>query len=432
MTAPRRSFSRLPTKLAPVFVVASVLAWLAARVLQIRYAGWGTGYDVNVYQNYAQSWASGRAPYVDFQPEYPPGALLIFLLPWLFGGASDYHHDFSVSMALFDLAACLLVLQTMRALRPGRWLSPMLAVGLYLLVTAALFPVVYMRFDLAPAAITLLAVYLAVRRRAATSGAVLGLAGAVKLWPFALVPLFVGLSFRRGGIRKAAASAIGIGIGGLGACALFLPRAGWEVLGFLKYHEARSIQIETTWSTIALILNKAGLASVHPEHNYGAFHLAGPLASTFSTVSMPMTVLAALLPQAVWFFMGRGRRDQQEDRFRYAVIATALGFMIAGKVLSPQFMLWIAPLLPLVAEGPVSAIAAILMAALTTVVYPYLSPALEQREPGHGWALFSVGSRNLLLIGWYLAMTARAGGLSLRPARSAKPLEATSEEPGRA
>jgi hypothetical protein len=427
MTAPDRAgWRRVDARLWPILALGTVLAWYGARKLQIHWAGWGTGYDVNVYQSYAQQWGTGRAPYLDFQPEYPPGALLIFLVPLLFGGMSEYHHDFSLFMQVFDLAACLLVLGYATYRRPGQWLVPALVVLLYLLVTAALFPVLYMRFDLAPATITAAAVYFAVRKRTAVSSVLLGVAGAVKLWPFALVPLWLGLAFGRGSARKAVACAVWIGVGGLLASALFLPRAGWDVLAFLKYHEARGIQIETTWSTIALLLNKLGVASVHPEHNYGAFHLAGPVASFFSTVSMPMTVLAALLPQVVWFFANRRDPEARERRFAFAALATALGFMIAGKVLSPQFMLWIAPLLPLVAEGPVAAVLAVVMAALTTVVYPYLSPALEQRAPGHGWALLSVGSRNILLIGWYLAMTMRGGGLSLRPrlARAESPVPA--------
>jgi hypothetical protein len=416
--------------LTPVLLVATVALWYGVRQLQIHYAGWGTGYDVNVYQNYAQQWGAGRAPYVEFQPEYPPGALVIFLAPLLFGGQGDYHPNFSLWMGLFDLTSCLLVLAYARTRRPAEWLVPMLLTGLYLLITAALFPVLYMRFDLAPATITAAALYFAARKKTGLSGFLLGVAGAVKLWPFALVPLWMGLAFGRGGLRKAGSSASWIGAGALAASALFLPRAGWEVLGFLKYHEARGIQIETTWSTIALLLNKLGLASVHPEHNYGAFHLAGPVAALFSSISMPMTVLAALLPQVVWFVAVRNDREARERRFGYAVLGTALGFMIAGKVLSPQFMLWIAPLLPLVVEGPTSALLALAMAILTTVVYPYLSPALEQRAPGHGWALLSVGTRNILLIGWYMAMTIRCGGFSLRGLRVRSPLRVPQGQAG--
>src|SRR6266487_4843699 len=65
---------------SPVLVV---FGWALVRELQTHYLGLGTGFDVGLYQQYAQQWASGAAAYVDFQPEYPPGALPIFLLPLL-------------------------------------------------------------------------------------------------------------------------------------------------------------------------------------------------------------------------------------------------------------------------------------------------------------------------------------------------------------
>jgi hypothetical protein len=49
-----------------------------------------------------------------------------------------------------------------------------------------------------------------------------------------------------------------------------------------------------------------------------------------------------------------------------------------------------------------------MVGVLTTAVYPYLSPALEQREPGHGYALLALGGRNLVLVGWYCAFFFRA------------------------
>jgi hypothetical protein len=58
-----------------------------------------------------------------------------------------------------------------------------------------------------------------------------------------------------------------------------------------------------------------------------------------------------------------------------------------------------------------------MIGGLTTAVYPYLSPALEQRAAGQGWALLCVGARNLLLIAWYFTFFLRAFG-PLRVGRS--------------
>jgi hypothetical protein len=130
-------------------MLASALAWVVVRYIQLTYAGPGTGYDVGLYHGYARSWASGGVPYVDFQPEYPPGALLVFLLPLFW--TADYARSFAIEMALFDLAACLVVVAWARRLFPESWRAPWQQLIVYLSMTAALYPVLYTRFDLAPA-----------------------------------------------------------------------------------------------------------------------------------------------------------------------------------------------------------------------------------------------------------------------------------------
>jgi uncharacterized membrane protein len=331
------------------------------------------------------------------------------LVPLLFGGPADYARAFAWEMACFDLAACLLVYR-LTALRSDGVARPVFLALLYTLITAALFPVLYTRFDLVPGTLVLAATYCLHARRPRASAIFLGMAGAVKLWPFALVPLWLAWEYRRGAWRRSITTGIWIGAGAVLAALPVLPRAGWAVLSFLQYHAARGIQIETTWATVALLLGRLGIATVHPEHNFGAFHVAGRLPAAFAAWSMPLTVLFALFPQAM--AIARGLRSERRERvLDYATFGTVAGFMIAGKVLSPQFMLWIAPLLPLAIEGYWGAALALITAALTTVVYPYLSPALEQREPGHGWALLAVSSRNLLLLGWYALATYRAAAV---------------------
>jgi Glycosyltransferase family 87 len=393
-------------------VVLVIAVWLGVRALGVHFLGWGSGYDVGLYAQYGQQFGSGAGAYTEFHPEYPPGALPIFLIPLLWSGSADYTRAFAVEMACFDLAAAVLVLRCVQLQRRGHWLRPVLASLLYILVTAALYPVLYTRFDLAPGALVLAAVYCLHRRHLRGSALLLGIAGAVKLWPFALVPIWLGIGVQRRGMKGGLSNGFWIAAGAVLAALPVLPRAGWEALSFLKYHAARGIQIETTWSTVALLAGKLGVAVVQPEHNYGAFHVAGRLPAVFAALSMPLMILFALAPQVLAMLRGwKHWRDRDSERVVDDVVfGGTVGFLIAGKVLSPQYILWIAPLLPLVAGGLVGSLMALMTAVLTTVVYPYLSPALEQRVPGHGWALLAVGSRNLLLLGWYVRTTLRAAG----------------------
>ena len=85
--------------------VVALVAWTVVRYAQLKWLGTGMGHDVGLYESYARTWASGATPYVDFHPEYPPGALLVFLVPHFWG--ADYAYNFAIEMAFFDLAAYL-------------------------------------------------------------------------------------------------------------------------------------------------------------------------------------------------------------------------------------------------------------------------------------------------------------------------------------
>jgi hypothetical protein len=383
----------------------ALVAWYVVRTMQVRYVGWGHGFDVGLYESYGRTWGSGAAAYVEFSPEYPPGALILFLVPRFFTDANSYTQGFVAEMAVFDLLACFFVVAWAQRLRPTEPMFPIWPTALYLAFSAALYPVLYSRFDIAPGAMVVAATYFAYDRRFRWGAALLGAAAAVKLWPLALVPLWLGLGFRQAGWRRALANGVWIAVGILVVCAPTLVRAGMNVLSFMQYHEARGIEVGTTWSSLALLLNLLGWVPAHAGHDFGAFHIKGSAAELFTRISTYVTVGAALVPQVVAFaFGGLGRRDDVTGKVGLrATCATALGFMIGGKVLSPQFVSWVAPLLPVAAFEPVPALLALGAAVLTTVYYPFTAEALEMLAPGHGRAVAFIATRNALFVvlyGW--------------------------------
>lgn len=395
--------------------VLLLLAWAVFRGAELAIFGAGFGYDPNLYLSYARSWGAGAAPYAAFHPEYPPGALLLFIAPFLVGGVA-YSTPFQVEMAIFDAATLAVVFAFARRLWPGNTARHVLVAAGYLIATAALHPVLYWRYDLAPAALTVVALYLATTGRESFGAIVLGIAGAVKLWPLAVAPFWIGAAERRKGWRGALRDAGWIS-GGAAVLALpFLQRAGLGVLGFLRYQTERTLQVESVGANLALLLDAAGVSSTRVTYDHGAFNVHGGSATALLAASRIVVLVLTLAPQAIAL---RRRPDTAMSMRTWVDVATAtvLGLLLGASVFSPQFMLWIVPLLVLAGNGGVAL--AVVAAALTTALYPSLyDPLVLRQPPGYAIALTCLSLRNLLLAAAYVAIVRR---LMRDASRSAAP-----------
>jgi len=415
-TAPRRLQNRA------AWLLGALACWALARGLPLwLHAGGIGGNDVRIYSNYARDWWQlGLTPYAGFRLEYPPGALFIFAAPSIAAHIGiDYAHAFAAEMALFDLALFALVFACARRLHPESRRRPAIAAGLYLLASEALFPELYSRYDLASAALVLSALYFTYRPRREWLGALLlGLGGAVKLWPLALVPLWMLVAWRRGGAARALRCALCVAAGLVAPALPFLWSARLHVLNFLQYHLDRGVQIESVFATWLFLAGQARDSRREITFGHGALELHGDLAHRFAELSTPLLLLLALLPQLLALrALRRGARLDERLGLALAVgCATALGFVVGGKVLSPQFILWIAPLLALLADGPLAAGALLCLAALTTAIFPVLYDGLQhERDPRRPWAVAALCARNLLLIASYLSLLWRISRAARQP-----------------
>ena len=281
--------------------VACLALWLVMRLYQMAFGCSGEGTDIQLYRRYAGELRSGAAASPDFQPEYPPGALTLFMLPTVSGAEPHYRRGFVALMALFDLAACLLVFHRARLRQHTPARSPLFHAMVYLAMTAALWPVLYARFDLAPAALVLAALHCLDRHRERASAALLGLAGAVKLWPFALFPLWIAWGARPGRPRREVlartlTTGAWIAIGAAIASLPVLSLIGNRVVSSARFHAQRGLQIESTWATLVLVLDRLGLAETKLEEAYGAVQVTGRLASILTQASLPATLALVAIP----------------------------------------------------------------------------------------------------------------------------------------
>jgi len=352
--------------------------------------------DTPVYIKYGNRIAAGEVPYRDFRLEYPPGALPVFAAPAVGHAPSSFDSYRRLFETLMFVAAGLGLVAlafALSCLRTGlaRTVGVLAFAGL---APLALGSVVLSRFDLWPAAICAGAVAALVCGRPRLGLALLGLGVATKLWPGVVVPFALVYVWRREGRRQALVAG-GWFAGVLAAWVLpFLivsPSGLWHsISGQL----GRPLQIESLGSSFLLVAHRFGL-DITMRSSHGSQNLAGTGPDVISVVQtvIQLAVLAALLAA-----FARLRRPSPDDVVRYAA-AGVVAFVALGKVLSPQFLIWLVPLVPLVRgrRGLVATALLACAAVLTQIWFPYRYWDLALAfDPVSSWLVFV---RDLVLVG---------------------------------
>jgi hypothetical protein len=324
--------------------------------------------DTPVYERYGSAIDSGQVPYRDFAVEYPPGALPVFALPALRGAHGDvFRRRFELLMAFLGEVMVICVAVALVALGAGRrWL--LAALGFVALAAVALGPVVLTRFDLWPAVLTAAALAALISGRLRLGHAALGAAVAAKLYPAVLVPITIAYVWKREGRREAVAC------GGLllvVLAAVFVPfivlapHGVWE--SFWN-QGSRPLQIESLGAVLLLAGHHVFGYSLTIDSSHGSQNLAGTGPDAFA-VALSVLQLAALI--ATWILFARGPATR--ERMLLASAAALVAFVALGKVLSPQFLIWLIPVVPLV-YGRRGLTASVLLAAallVTQLWFPY-------------------------------------------------------------
>jgi hypothetical protein len=354
--------------------------------------------DTPIYERYGEAMVDGQVPYRDFPVEYPPAALPIFLLPAL--GDGDYRSGFEGLMAGLGVAIVLLVVAA------G---SPKAA--LFVAVSPLLLgSVVLTRFDFWPAMLTAAALALLLAGRFRFALGVLGLAATAKIYPAVLAPIALAHVWRTRGRREA------LVCGGLlaGVIAVIVlpfavvsPGGVWDSVWV---QAGRPLQIESLGAGLLLAAHHAFGLDLTMESSHGSQNLAGGAADTLAALSMVLQIVAVV---AVWIWYARGPAGG--ERLVRACAAAVCAFVAFGKVLSPQFLIWLIPLIPLV-RGRRGLLASGILASalvLTQLWFPYRYWELAlEFDAAASWL---VVVRDLALVGLLAVLTLRARG---EPARS--------------
>jgi uncharacterized membrane protein len=344
--------------------VACALAFTASLVL-LHHSLWGhVDYqlrDTPLYEAYADATRAGDLPYRDFRIEYPPGALAAILAPETTATAGNYfsyNTAFERWMGACGIAMACLTVFALGRLGAGRRRT--VAAAALVAVSPLLLGAVYLaRFDLLPAMLTAAAVALVLAGRERAGIVALALGGVTKLYPFVCLPvLLIWIAKRKGGREAAVCGAIALAI----AAAVLLPFAALAPDGFMRsfsFQLGRPLQVESL--AASLLAAAHGIAGLHLalRTDHGSDNIVGAAGGAAKTAA---TVVQVALLALVYVLFARG--PATKERLVLGVAASVAVFVAFGKVFSPQYLIWLVPLVPLVAGRRGLAASLLLAAAL--------------------------------------------------------------------
>ena len=342
--------------------------------------------DLFVYRVFTEPVLDGGLPYRDVFLEYPPLAAPAIGLPGLLGTGEEVFRWAFAGWTFLLASAVVILCGALAARTGGDAHRALLAAALMPLLCGSL---VRTHFDLAPVGLLLGALLLLATGRPRSGMAVLGLAAMTKGFPLVAAP--VALAWlaarvdRRTLVQSAAALLAALALPA-GAAVAVSPDGAWDAV---TYHVERPVQVESLPASGVLLLDELGAGQADSVQSHRSDGLEHPAAGTLALVCL------AVMLGVLAFVTSRGRGDGRQ--LVLASLTAVAAFASLGKVLSPQYMLWLVPLGALAFAWRLHALAAATAAAavLTQIEFPARYFDLVGREP---FPVAVVALRNLVLL----------------------------------
>ncbi len=347
-----------------IWIVAAV--WLAVR----GYVIWGLSpnYSIESYLKIAGDWLDGYTPYADFKVEYPPGALLLFILPRIFTEVPAlYGYIFAFVMLLADLGILLFFWRIPALVRGGeveadmarRYESTLLCLT-YILFTAVFGRLLFQNYDLIIGLLLVASIYFALRKKAVLVDVLVAVGIWLNLTALVWIPLlwwygFVSRdeadhskrSLKISEFLRTMLPRVAVLAGGLGV--LFLPfilLSGRSLGQIVRFHLERGTQLESTAASILMVGAKIFGFELSTEFTHRAIHLSGELGSQGAAVSGILSIIVFVI---LTIYLARMIQRQSDAPARgiwliRGLLATILALLATSKIFLPQYLLWVCPL----------------------------------------------------------------------------------------
>jgi uncharacterized membrane protein len=321
---------------AVVLVLASLLAdGIAFGAKEACRAGaWNVGveqYQAHCYTDiyplyYGEGLAAGKIPYLDHHVEYP--VIIGAVMQGAAWAVRSISNPYSRGVQFFDVTVAILalflvagVLGTAYCAGPARrWTALLVAFSPALILSA------YINWDLIAMGLMMMALAAWAARRPVLAGVLLGLAVATKFYPVVVLwPLFL-LCLRAGRLRT------------------FFVTTGSATAAWLVVNLPVAIAAPQGWATFYTFSSDRGADWGGIWYFFQYMHW--PVVGTTSTPELNLLSAAAfgLACSAIALLALSTRR---RPRLAQLIFLTTAAFLLSSKVWSPQYVVWLVPLVVL-------------------------------------------------------------------------------------
>ena len=297
--------------------------------------------------------------------EYPTPLIWLLSIPYLLGFGT--HTGYILAFISCFVAADALTGYVLWRSARQYGTNPRPAAAFWIWFVMASGPIIYMRLDLLTSVLTAAGLISIVRRHRFTSGAMMGVGAAIKLWPALLWPSTM---VDRRAVRRASAGFFSVGSLLAIASLLYagwnkqmsptltsIVRTGWDrLVSPLTWQSDRGLQIESVYATPVMIarLFSRETWTVYVS-KYNAYEIAGPGTIFLTQVATVATILGGIT-MVVLYIGWLKRKDRTPIEAGTLMIIATLIMIITNKTFSPQYMIWlgapVAALLTISARHP--------------------------------------------------------------------------------
>lgn len=319
--------------------------------------------DIKLYKRVIDSIHSGELPYQDFEFEYPPYAILWFIVPGLFSSARGFQVAFGIELLVIDALLKLALIRLALEEKSKRLLLPVIA---FAFATAANNYFYLQRFDLIPAAISFAMLIAFYRKQYYLSGALLAFGFGCKLYPILFAPPLLIIAWKNGGHRQFIAGFLVL-IAPLILLGFVTP--WWQ---FMAFHTGRGLQCESIYASILWLGKLFGVFDLKWVFIKAWVEVTGPAATAVLPYAKIIFVATTFISVIYACVISYKNQQWTLPNLARLLLIPLCAFVCFNIVLSPQYLIWIIALAAVAAlDGRLNNIVLITIAAvITPIIYP--------------------------------------------------------------